>query len=45
MREAISTDYNDPDSLPTFDARQMGFARSDCVAEGADLNAYIENPL
>jgi hypothetical protein len=45
----ISTDYNDPDSLPNFDAlyRQMGFARLPgiVVAEGADLNAYIENPL
>jgi hypothetical protein len=45
----ITSDYNDPDSLPNFDAlyRQMGFERKSgiVVAEGADVNAYIDNPL
>lgn len=45
----ITTDYSDPDQLPRFDAlyRQMGMARKPgiVIAEGADLNAYIDNPL
>ncbi|NLX82943.1 MAG: hypothetical protein GXZ04_03905 [Clostridiales bacterium] len=45
----ITSDYNDPDSLPNFDAlyRKMGFGRLPgiVVAEGADVNAYIDNPL
>lgn len=45
----ITSDYNDPDSLPRFDSlyRLMGFERKSgiVVAEGADLNAYIDNPL
>ncbi len=45
----ISSDYNDPDNLPKFDSlyRMMGFERKSgiVIAEGADLNAYIDNPL
>lgn len=45
----ITTDYNDPDSLPHFDAlyRQMGFERLPgiVVAEKEDTLAYIDNPL
>lgn len=45
----ITTDYNDPDSLPRFDAlyRQMGFERLPgiVVAEASDTMAYIDNPL
>lgn len=45
----ISSDYSDPDNLPKFDSlyRLMGFERKAgiVVAEGADLNAYIDNPL
>ncbi|NLW21242.1 MAG: hypothetical protein GXY84_07740 [Clostridiales bacterium] len=45
----ITSDYGDPDSLPHFDAlyRLMGFERKSgiVIAEGADLSAYIDNPL
>lgn len=45
----VTSDYSDPDSLPRFDAlyRQMGMARKAgiVIAEGADLSAYIDNPL
>lgn len=45
----ITSDYSDPDSLPRFDAlyRLMGFERKPgiVIAEGADLTAYIDNPL
>lgn len=45
----ITSDYTDPDSLPNFDAlyRLMGFTRKGgiVIAEGADLSAYIDNPL
>ncbi len=45
----ITSDYSDPDSLPRFDSlyRLMGFERKPgiVIAEGADLNAYIDNPL
>lgn len=45
----ITSDYSDPDSLPRFDSlyRLMGFKRKPgiVIAEGADLNAYIDNPL
>lgn len=44
-----TSDYGDPDLLPNFDSlyRQMGFERKAgiVVAEGADVNAYIDNPL
>lgn len=45
----ITSDYSDPDTLPLFDSlyRQMGFERKPgiVIAEGADLEAYIDNPL